>query len=203
MKNRIQAGSPPLTTALAQMEADGLIRSQVDGDGNLTWTLTELGKTFQELVTEYPKSPPLTHPRFDVGSVALARDVVSPDDSGKVLIDVGPALRLVTNEQAVPDQVELGLLRWAAEDAALLEQVPTYPVRIRLDIDINRTRPRSKIAKAEFELVEGETQFSGLFDLGGRLCCYSALIASGPRQRAEPRWTICQTVVPQWKDARA
>lgn len=203
MKNRIQAGSPPLTTALAQMEADGLIRSQVDGDGNLTWTLTELGKTFQELVTEYPKSPPLTHPRFDVGSVALARDVVSPDDSGKVLIDVGPALRLVTNEQAVPDQVELGLLRWAAEDAALLEQVPTYPVRIRLDIDINRTRPRSKIAKAEFELVEGETQFAGLFDLGGRLCCYSALIASGPRQRAEPRWTICQTVVPQWKDARA
>ena len=203
MKDHIQTGSPPLTTALAQMEADGLIRSQVDGDGNLTWTLTELGKTFQELVTEYPKYPPLTHPRFDVGSVALARDVVSPDDWGKVVIDVGPALRLVLNEQAVPDHVELGLLRSVAEDAALLEQVPTYPVRIRMDIGINRTRPRSKITKAEFELVEGEAQFAGLFDLEGRLCCYSALIASGPGQRAAPRWTICQTVVPQWKEARA
>ena len=143
------------------------------------------------------------YPRFDVGSVALARDVLSPDDSGNLVIDVGPAVRLVLSEQAVPDYVEVGLLRSVAEDAALLEQVPTYPARIRMDIGINRTRPRSKVTKVEFELVEGEAQFAGLFDLEGRLCCYSALIASGPGQRAAPRWTICQKIAPQWKDVRA
>jgi hypothetical protein len=39
--------------------------------------------------------------RFDVGSVALARDVLSPDDSGNLVIDVGPAVRLVLSEQAL------------------------------------------------------------------------------------------------------
>ncbi|WP_426051976.1 hypothetical protein [Brevundimonas sp. SL161] len=68
------------------------------------------------------------------------------------------------------------------------------PLRISLRSDETETRPRSKISKAEFDLVGCSVGFAGLFDLQGRLRCYGVLINRGDGQCAVPSWTICPTV---------
>lgn len=138
---------------------------------------------------------------FDVGVSVTIGDVVSPDKSGKLVVDIGPAVRMRLSQQTVPNHVELGLLNLVVGETDLLEEVtPAQPQRIRLDIGMNRTRPRSKITKAEFELVGCSVGLAGLFDLQGRLRCYGALISRGDGQCAAPHWTVCELFKRQGED---
>lgn len=180
-----------MTAVLHQLQSEGLIRSYVDDHGHLRWMMTELGKTFQSLIAEHADEAPLSS-RVDVDAGATVSEVASPHPSGKLVVDIGPGVRMRLSQQAVPDHVELGLLNLVPGETQLLEEVtPAHPQRVRLDIGMAQARPRSKISKAEFELVGCSIGIAGLFDLQGRLRWYGALINRGEGQCAVPSGTIC------------
>ncbi|WP_426038412.1 hypothetical protein [Brevundimonas sp. DC300-4] len=190
MTTNTVSGRRPLTAVLHQMHTEGLIRTYVDDHGHLRWTITQLGKTFQSLVAEHAEEEPISS-RFDVGAGATVGDVVSPDQAGKLVVDIGPAVRIHFTGGEVPDYIELGLLTLVVGDPPVLEEVtPCYPQRVSLDIGMAWTRPRSKITKAEFEVVGRSVEFVGIFDRQGRLCCYSALVQWGDGGCRAPRWTV-------------
>ena len=185
-----ESGGRPLTAVVHQMNSEGLIRSYVDKNGHLRWTITELGKTFQSLIAKHANETPIGS-RFDVGNGAAVQEVVSPDQSGKLVVDIGPAVRIYLNEDDAPDHVEIGLMNLLVGEPTALEEVtPAHPQRVGLDIGMARTRPRSKITKAEFELVGRSVEFAGMFDRQGRLRCYSALVQWGDGECRAPRWTV-------------
>lgn len=203
MNDSTQPGHRPLTAVLHRMQTEGLIRSYVHGQNELHWSLTDLGKTFKTLLDQEPEgaSSPVSS-IFDVGEVPIIGDVVSPDESGKLVLDIGPAIRSYLSDQAAPDYVEVGLLNHVVDlPHVLAEATPVCPQRIGMDIGINQTRPRSKITTAEFELVGCSVGFAGLFDVHGRLRCYGALVDRGDGQCAAPRWTVCPAAEPQSKEA--
>ena len=200
MNANTESGGRPLTAVIHQMNSEGLIRSYVDKNGHLRWTITELGKTFQSLIAEHADEAPLSS-RFDVGAGATVGDVVSPDQAGKLVVDIGPAVRIHFADENVPDHIELGLLTLAVGELHVLEEVtPCYPQRVGLDIGMARTRPRSRITKAEFELVGRPVEFVGMFDRQGRLCCYSALVQWGDGGCRAPRWTVLPAATREGED---
>lgn len=177
---------------LLQLQSDGLVYSWVDDQGALRWALTDAGKASSaadSAVTTWTSVAVQHH----VNGV-LVEDVVRPDAAGRLVVDIGPGVRMRLGRGSVPDQVALGLLNVAldAEDT-LDEATPVFPRRVGMDIGLKRTRPRSKITKAEF-VVGGPVEFAGLFDMQGRLRCYSALVQWGDGECRAARWTICPVI---------
>lgn len=192
MNERNAGEGRPVMAVLLQLQSDGLVHSWVDDQGALRWALTEAGKAFQTSAADDAvvgsTNVVSLYPVIDI----LVEDVVAPDNSGKLVVDIGPGARIRFSDDAVPDVVDLGLLNVALEETnALVEATPVFPRRVRMDIGMNRTRPRSKITKAEFEMVGGPVEFAGLFDLQGRLRCYSPLVQWGEGECRTARWTVC------------
>lgn len=71
-----------------------------------------------------------------------------------------------------------------------MDATPVFPRNVGLDIGLNRTRPRSKVTKAEF-VVGCPVEFAGLFDRQGRLRCYSPLVQWGLGECRTARWIVC------------
>jgi hypothetical protein len=183
----------PMIEILHGMQSDGLIRSYEDDQGDLRWTLTDLGRARAD-ETETASKPASF--RFDIGHTALVGDVVVPDKLGTLIVDIGPAVRIQLSERDVPDEVELGLMNVLLDQPHVLEAVPSaHPRRVRMDIGMNQTRMRSRLTKAEFKIVDCSVEFAGLFDLQGRLRCYAPLVAWTDGVCRAPRWRIC-TVAP-------
>ena len=186
----MKSAGRPLTAVIHQMNSEGLIRSYVDGDGHLRWTITELGRTFQALIADHADETPIAS-RFDVGDGAEVHEIVTPDESGKLVVDVGPAVRSRFKDKDVPEYIELGLLNHVHGELTILEEVtPAHPQRFGMDVGMARTRPRSKITKAEFELVGHPVEFVGIFDREGRLCAYSPLVQWGEGGCRTAKWTV-------------
>lgn len=201
MNANIESGGRPLTAVLHQMNSEGLISSYVDENGRLRWTITQLGRTFQSLITEHANETPIAS-RFDVGSGATVGEAVLPGQSGKLVVDIGPAVRIYLSEDDAPDHVEVGLLNLVVGEPQVMEEVtPAHPQRVGLDIGMARTRPRSKITKAAFELVDRSVEFAGMFDRQGRLRCYSTLVQWGDGGCRAARWTIVPMVKRQGEDS--
>jgi len=190
MTNIPESEGRPYTAVLHQMHSEGLIRTYVDKKGRLRWTITELGKTFQSLIAEHADETPLAS-RFDVGDGAEVSELVTPDQAGKLVVDVGPAVRSRFKDKDVPEHIELGLLNLVPGEPTILEEVtPAHPQRFGMDIGMARTRPRSKITKAEFESVGRPVEFAGIFDHQGRLCAYSPLVQWGEGGSRTAKWTV-------------
>ena len=190
MDDNTHHGGQPLTATLHQMSSEGLIQSYLDDNGHPRWTITDLGRTFQALVARHWNKDPIGS-RFALNHAAALHEVVTPDQTGKLVVDIGPAIRIYLSEDDAPDYVQVGLLNLVIGEPLIMEEVtPAFPQRVESDIGMARTRPRSKITKAEFELVGGPVQFAGLFDREGRLRCYSALVQWGDGECRAPRWTV-------------
>lgn len=162
----------------------------MDEHGHLRWEITPLGKTFQSLIAEHAGAEAIAS-RFAVGEGAEVHEVVPPDESGKLVVDVGPAVRSRFKDKDVPEYIELGLLNHVHGEPTILEEVtPAHPQRFGMDVGMARTRPRSKITKAEFELVGRPVEFVGIFDRDGRLCAYSPLVQWGEGGCRTAKWTV-------------
>lgn len=188
--NELNSGAGrPVLAILLQLQADGMVHSWVDDLGAVRWALTDAGKASSAAGDTAAASAlgSLQHLVPDI----LVEDVVCPDATGKLVVDVGPGVRLRLSRAAVPDEVELGLLSVVLDaESALQDATPVFPRRVRMDIGLKRTRPRSPVTKAEF-VVGGPVEFAGLFDLQGRLRCYSPLVQRGAGVCRASRWTVC------------
>ena len=188
--NELNSGAGrPVLAILLQLQADGMVHSWVDDLGAVRWALTDAGKVSSAAGDPIAASATavLQHLVPDI----LVEDVVCPDGGGKLVVDVGPGIRMRLSRAAVPDEVEIGLLNVVLDaDNALQDAMPVFPRRIGMDIGLKRTRPRSTVTKAEF-VVGGPVEFAGLFDLQGQLRCYSPLVQRGAGVCRASRWTVC------------
>ena len=200
MTSNLDSEGRPFTAVLHQMHSDGLIHTYVDDHGHVRWTITELGRTFQTLIAEHADETPIAS-RFEVGDGAEVHEVVTPDQSGKLVVDVGPAVRSRFKDKDVPEHIELGLLNLVHGEPTILEEVtPANPQRFGMDIGMARTRPRSKITKAEFERVGRPVEFAGIFDRQGRLCAYSPLVQWGEGSSRTAKWTVLPAAADENED---
>ena len=77
---------------LLQLQSDGLVYSWVDDQGALRWALTDAGKASSaadSAVTTWTSVAVQHH----VNRV-LVEDVVCPDAAGKLVVDIGPGVRM-------------------------------------------------------------------------------------------------------------
>jgi hypothetical protein len=179
----------PVLAILLQLQADGMVHSWVDDLGAVRWALTDAGKASSRAGD--PIAASATEVLHHLVPSILVEDVVCPDGAGKLVVDVGPGVRMRLSRAAVPDEVEIGLLNVVLDaENALQDAMPVFPRRIRMDIGLKRTRPRSTITKFEF-VVGGPIEFAGLFDPQGRLRSYSPVVQWGAGECRAARWTVC------------
>jgi len=188
--NELNSGEGrPVLAILLQLQADGMVHSWVDDLGAARWALTDAGKASS--AAGDPTTPSATSVLQHLVPDILVEDVVCPDGGGKLVVDVGPGVRMRLSRAAVPDEVEIGLLNVVVDaQNALQDAMPVFPRRIGMDIGLKRTRPRSTVTKVEF-VVGGPVEFAGLFDPQGRLRCYSPLVQWGRGECRAARWTVC------------